>query len=175
MPSPPDDPARAMRHRLRNDLQTLSSLARLAGRRAPAEETAAAFPAWLDALAAIYDIPAAGADSAVPLRPVVEGLARRAGGPVRVEGESTISAAALPAVAVGACGVLAFARNAGGPNGDIHLVINGGIRATVPVASGVPNTECPLSLDIAAEALRGRVESFWSGSQLTITFTYPCL
>lgn len=174
MAAPPGDPVRDMRHRLRNDLQTLSSLCRLAARRVPAGELVAVFPQWLDTLAVLQDLPAPGADGGdVPLRPVAEALARRMESAARIAGEGVAPAGAVVAVALGIAGLLAFARNAAGPSGDIRLELTDGPRAVFTPQAALPD-EPPLSLRLAAEALDGAVRVTRSGRETIIALTYPC-
>lgn len=174
MTATPEGPIRAMRHRLRNDLQTLASLCRLAQRRAPAEALAEAFPQWLDILAALSDIPLSHDEFAIaPLREAAELFARRSSGPAHVTGEADVPVASLLALSLAMDGLLAFARNAAGPEADITLDLADGLCAIFEAANEAP-ADMPLSLLLAADGLRGKIAISHSGPQMTISLRFPC-
>ncbi len=157
---------RAAQHRIRNDLQTLSSLLRLSRRRAPDAQIIEQYPDWLSALAALYDaVPLWDDRTLVSLEAITKALLARGNyvPAVRVEGDDQATVAVQSALAAALClqGLLAFSCRSAASGGTVRVSIGAdadSVRVEAVVApdsadlAGWP----PLSLALAAEALDGR-------------------
>lgn len=157
---------RAAQHRIRNDLQTLSSMLRLSRRRAPNAEIIAQFPEWLNALAALYDaVPLWDDRKAVSIAAITRALLARGhyAPPVHAEGGEDAPVLVQSALATALClqGLLTFGCRNAAPGGTVRVNLSADAETVRAEAVYVPVAEAPtgwppLNLALAAEALDGR-------------------
>jgi hypothetical protein len=167
---------RAARHRMRNDLQMLASLLRLGRRRAAPEELLAAFPEWLHAMAAVYDLLPGPEDASFSLHALISAL--NASGRATVTGDARLPGEAAAAAALAADGLLAFGRNVAGPESDIIMEVAEGraiaMRVTIRPPREDPAAGPPLGLELAADALGGRITVEREPGRITVSLIVPC-
>jgi hypothetical protein len=174
--SSPSPEWRAARHRLRNDLQMLASLLRLGQRRAAPEDLLDAFPEWLRAMATVYDLLPAPDGASLSLYALASAL--DASNRAAILGDALLPGEAASAAALAADSLLAFGRNAAAPESDIIMEIAGGgdisMRVTIRPAREDPPAAPSLGLELAAEALGGRVTLEPAPGRLTLSLIFPC-
>jgi hypothetical protein len=180
--SPPPE-WRAVQHRVRNDLQTLAALWRLARRRATNDELVEAFPSWLNSLAAVYDsVPLWQRNERIPMDHLVAAIRARCdfGARFNVEsvGESRLPAQMAVVSALGVEGLLGYAATAAEPGKPIKVVISGEKDVTrieavfASAAKSVPWP--PLGVSLAADAAGASYATGPDGDDMVAVLVIPC-
>lgn len=174
---------RTAQHRVRNDLQSLGALWRLAERRVPSDAMVTEFPSWLSALAAVYDsLPLGSKRDRVAVGDLVKALRARAEPGSRVTVVTT-SAPTLPAqmAVVGALAInalLSYSASSVAPGASVAVVVTGDENVARVEATFRASCEKipwpPLGLSIAAESAGAQSAMGADGDQTVVVLVMPC-
>ncbi|HEY3411794.1 MAG TPA: histidine kinase dimerization/phosphoacceptor domain -containing protein [Armatimonadota bacterium] len=179
---PPSPEWRAAQHRVRNDLQTIGALWRIARRRATSDELAEAFPSWLNALAAIYDsLPLWQSDERVAIGDLLAALRSRCDFGAQFEfeliGETCVPAQMAVAGALAVSDLLSFSAASSEPGSIIKVTTTSDNDVTrietAFVSRPTPADWPPLGLAVAAEAVGAQYASHPDGDQAGAVLVMP--
>jgi hypothetical protein len=174
---------RAVQHRVRNDLQTVGALWRLARRRSTPEELVEEFPSWLAALAAVYDaVPLTHAHNVIPFRAITCAIRGRClpSAPIKMDYAGDPCLPGQMGI-VGALAITAFLSHSvrcAVPGTTICVRVEAGERCTrmesVFTATEEPLPAPPLGLSVAADAAGARFGIGREGDQTMAVLVIPC-
>lgn len=174
---------RFIQHRVRNDLQTLGALWRVAGRRASPEMLVAEFPSWLDALAAVYDsVPLWAPDDRVMMDELLSAIKSRCdiGAPFEVKDEVPSCLPTQMAIvgALALIGLLTWCAQSAAANETIRVRVHGDEVETRVDAVFHPGPQTakwpPLGLALAAEAAGAEYAIRSEGGEMIALLVMPC-
>lgn len=181
--APPLADLRAVQHRVRNDLQTVGALWRLARRRSTPDELVDEFPSWLSALAAVYDsVPLTEAADRVPVAALVAALKSRFSQTVPIEaeftGESCMPSQMAIVGAVAIMALISFSATSAAPDTSVKVRVSGGDNVTRVEAVFTGSSNCapwpPLGLAVAAEAAGAQFAMGADGDLTVAVVVMPC-